>query len=621
MAAINICLVVLAALHVLAAVIVSIEVFTGRTGLRWNEYSAAGMVLWGSLLGITGTGTVRLFLLLIQLSVDPVTLVLLWVVGILGFVRTVPGLVRQYEGWDCVIRRRWHRGGTILTRPLPPNPPFVTIEVPVHAEPPDIVIATLDHLSQLDYPAFDVLVIDNNTADPALWRPIEDHCERLGPRFRFVHVEGISGAKAGALNWARPLVNPRTALIALVDADYQVDPRWLRDTVGQFDDPDLGFVQSPHAYRDFEHSGFQRMVNAGYQWAQATEMVSRDEKGAGITVGTVSLIRLTALDEVGGWAEWCMTEDSEFAIRVHAAGWQSLFVPRVYGRGLIPQTFSELKKQRYRWTYGPGQEFKRHWRLFVPGPWRRPSRLTRTQRWRHGNYDLVILTVGVGVLSLPISGALLISMAMSGNVPPVIPSVLIGTVAILVARRLIRWAIYRKVIGTDNRTTLGGMIALMAVTPTITGAGLDVLLGRRTSFQRTDKFDQQPSLRRALASARTETGLAICCLTAAILVPILLPPEVGTYLLTLSFVWLTVLHSTALALAIRAEFDLANNPIAVRCGCKSGSVSGKHEGDQRKIQGLGGEELPQGSSRSRLLRSTSNYPGADVRGDADTVEL
>ena len=41
-----------------------------------------------------------------------------------------------------------------------------------------MVIQTLDSLAALDYPDFEVIVIDNNTRDPAVWRPVEDYCAR-----------------------------------------------------------------------------------------------------------------------------------------------------------------------------------------------------------------------------------------------------------------------------------------------------------------------------------------------------------------------------------------------------------------------------------------------------------
>jgi len=49
-------------------------------------------------------------------------------------------------------------------------------------------------------------------------------------------------------------------------------------------------------------------------------MVSYNERDAALTVRTMCLIRRTALEEAGGWAEWCVTEDSELALRIHALG-------------------------------------------------------------------------------------------------------------------------------------------------------------------------------------------------------------------------------------------------------------------------------------------------------------
>ena len=46
------------------------------------------------------------------------------------------------------------------------------------------MIQTLDSLAALDYPDYEVLVIDNNTTDAQLWQPVADHCAALGPRFR-----------------------------------------------------------------------------------------------------------------------------------------------------------------------------------------------------------------------------------------------------------------------------------------------------------------------------------------------------------------------------------------------------------------------------------------------------
>ncbi len=143
------------------------------------------------------------------------------------------------------------------------------------------MIGTLDALSRLRYPNFEVLVIDNNTTDEALWRPLEEHCRRLGHRFRFFHLEQWPGAKAGALNFALTQTDPAAELVAIIDADYHAEPDFLAALVGYFDDPRLGFVQTPHDYRDWESSGYLRMCYYEYKGFFWTNQVSPQRAGCG----------------------------------------------------------------------------------------------------------------------------------------------------------------------------------------------------------------------------------------------------------------------------------------------------------------------------------------------------
>ena len=54
--------------------------------------------------------------------------------------------------------------------------PMVSLHVPAHNEPPDMVIETLRSLLRLDYPRYEVILIDDNTDDEDLWRPVEAWC-------------------------------------------------------------------------------------------------------------------------------------------------------------------------------------------------------------------------------------------------------------------------------------------------------------------------------------------------------------------------------------------------------------------------------------------------------------
>jgi cellulose synthase/poly-beta-1,6-N-acetylglucosamine synthase-like glycosyltransferase len=358
------------------------------------------------------------------------------------------------------------------------------------------------------------------------------------------------------MNWARPYLDPRTELLALVDADYQVDPQWLAHTVGFFDDPKFGFVQCPQAYRDFRHSAYGVMANAGYDWAHVTEKVSRFEQGAAISMGTMGLIRLEALDTVGGWAEWCKTEDSEFAIRVHAAGYTSVFLRRAYGWGLIPETLAELKKQRFRWTYGPGQEFKAHWRLYVPGRLGVRSALDRRQRVRHAHTGLVILVNGLRTFTVPIGMTIMALMFLRQEAPALAPVFLLPVGAILATRAVMRWTLYKAAAGMSFGEFVGGSMALLAVRTTVSVAAFSTLIGRPALWRRTNKFQTVPTRFQFLRESRLESILALGCLVMAVATPVVMPVNAATILFTAGLAWHAFGYACAPLLAFLAQRDL-----------------------------------------------------------------
>jgi hypothetical protein len=237
--------------------------------------TAAGAMLWTTWLAFGLVSVVWGVLFLAGLHLSTTTTVLLWsAVGLAGL--TLPSaVITTREGWEPLLRVGWRRHGAQHPRPAAiRRRPMVSIHVPCHAEPPALVIGTLDRIAALDYDDFEVLVIDNNTTDPAMWQPVRDHCRLLGQRFRFFHVEGLTGAKAGALNFALRHTNPHATLVGVVDADYHVEPEWLDRTVGHFDDRAIGFVQCPHAYRDYRGSRFGQWARWEYAVFFTAGMVS-----------------------------------------------------------------------------------------------------------------------------------------------------------------------------------------------------------------------------------------------------------------------------------------------------------------------------------------------------------
>jgi len=254
--------------------------------------------------------------------------------------------------------------------------PKVSIHIPAHREPPEMLKATLDAVARLDYPNFECVVVINNTPDPAFWRPIEDHCRTLGERFKFINQDNVSGYKAGALRLALTHTANDAEIIGVIDADYVVRPEWLKDLVPAFADPKVGMIQAPQDHRDGDRTVMHHIMNGEYAGFFDIGMVQRNEANAIIVHGTMCLMRRAALISVGGWSSDTIVEDCDLGLLVLEHGWQIHYTNRRYGHGLLPDTFDAYKKQRYRWAYGGFQILRKHWRYLLP----RANALTPDQK-------------------------------------------------------------------------------------------------------------------------------------------------------------------------------------------------------------------------------------------------
>lgn len=448
-------------------------------------------------------------------EVDPLTRSLMFVVFVLASLYIIIALVQRSEQTEVICRRDWRWPRVLPAVVARSHYPKVSLHVPIYSEPPELVMATLNALAELEYPDYEVLVIDNNTRDPALWRPVQMHCQRLGERFRFFHVDDLPGAKAGALNLALRHTAADAELIGVVDSDYKVKRNFISSLVGYFDDPMMGFVQTPQAYRDWQGYSYLRMCNWEYTLYFVSTLVSRNERMAAITLGTMGLIRRKLVEEIGGWAEWCVTEDSEIALRIHAHGYRSVYINTAFGKGLIPESFRDYKKQRFRWCYGAIQELRRHFRLFLPKLIAQASPLTALQKISHLMHALDTLKSGLEFLLLIFGAALVTSMLLheeSIQVPLYVwPIFSIAAIAVYA----LKWHVFRA-LGWSFKDTLGAYMAHLALDHTIAMAGLLGLLTRNIPWRKTNKFPAFPTGFLAFSAVIPELFLGSIILVASV---------------------------------------------------------------------------------------------------------
>jgi exo-beta-1,3-glucanase (GH17 family)/cellulose synthase/poly-beta-1,6-N-acetylglucosamine synthase-like glycosyltransferase len=395
--------------------------------------------------------------------------------------------------------------------------PKVSVHVPAYNEPPDMLIETLDALAALDYPDYEVLVIDNNTKDESVWKPVEAHCaklnERFGERFRFFHVAPLAGFKAGALNFALRHTVSDAEVIAVIDSDYIVKPEWLKDLVPAFAEPRMGIVQAPQDYRDGGDNAFKAMCQAEYRGFFHIGMITRNERNAIIQHGTMTLVRRKLLDDVGGWAEWCITEDAELGLRVFAEGYDATYLPDSYGRGLMPDTFIDFKKQRFRWAYGAMQILRHHTRNLFSNT---HTKLTAGQRYHFIAGWLPWIADGFNFIFT--LGALGWSLAMWASPDSIEPPLLAFSLLplMLFTFKLVKLLhLYVTRVGANLRQTIAAATTGLALSHTIGMATLKGLVTHNEPFFRTPKQSQPHAFATAFAAARTETVLMLALWLAA----------------------------------------------------------------------------------------------------------
>jgi len=444
------------------------------------------------------------------LSAGSIAVGLVLLVGMIGVIAV---LFTEAHEWAEALWVLDHKR-KVKALPFPERElPMVSIHVPAYNEPPEMLAKTLDALARLDYPHFEVLVIDNNTRDPAVWQPVQAHCEQLGERFRFFHVDPLEGFKAGALNFALAHTAPEAEIVAVIDSDYQVNPRWLRDLAPHFNTPKVAIVQAPQDYRDGTQSAFKAMCYSEYAGFFYIGMITRNERNAIIQHGTMTMVRRSVLEQVGGWAEWCITEDAELGLRIFEEGHEALYIPRSYGRGVMPDTFIDYKKQRYRWAYGSVQILRHHLgKLFR----RHGSELTLGQRyhfiagWLPWFADGFNLLFNLGALGWSLA---MILQPKHVDAPLMVFSAL--PLALFVFKNAKLVYIYRSRIGASTAQTVAGALAGLALAHTISRAVLLGLFTRRLPFVRTPKLSGRQAWKRALAGVKEESLLLFALLGSA----------------------------------------------------------------------------------------------------------
>ncbi len=241
----------------------------------------------------------------------------------------------------------------------------VDVFVCTYNEPVEVVEATLAGCAALEYPHTTYLLDDGRRESMA------ELAHRWGAHW--ITRPDNAHAKAGNINHA--LGETDGELILFLDADHVPLPDALNVTVGYFDDPLVALVQTPHDF--YNQDSVQHYSPGRHEQSLFFEVVcpGKDRHNAAFWCGSATVLRRSALVEVGGVATETIAEDFHTTIKMHRHGWRTRYHNQVIVQGLAPVDLDGYLLQRDRWARGNLAVFR-----LPESPLRRSSGLDWRQR-------------------------------------------------------------------------------------------------------------------------------------------------------------------------------------------------------------------------------------------------
>ena len=289
--------------------------------------------------------------------------------------------------------------------------PSVDILIPSYNEPTSILQRTIIGCQAIDYPDKKVYLLDDTR------RPeIQQLCQELG--CEYVTRPTSDHAKAGNLNHA--IAHTSGELIAFFDADFIPTTNFLNRTLGYFQDPSIGMVQTPQTFYNPDpiarNLGLENVLLPEEEFFYRQIQPSRDGLETTICAGTSFVARRSALEENNGFVTDALTEDYFTGINLMSKGYRIVYLDDKLSAGLSAQSIADHLAQRMRWCQGNIQGF-----FIASNPL---TILGLTFRQRIANLEGLLYwfahVANAGFLLMPLSYALFKTTPVQGTIPEIL---------------------------------------------------------------------------------------------------------------------------------------------------------------------------------------------------------
>jgi len=278
------------------------------------------------------------------------SVIFIWIMVMYQFVLCIGGYI--------FYRKQQHSRPRNVSHNLLPS---VSILIPAHNEE-KVIDKLLERLIDLDYPRekLEIIVINDNCTDGT--SEILAQWKRKAPNILGVNMpwRNSGAGKAAALNYGLKFAHHD--VIAVYDADNWPE----RDSLIQLcsaliRDKNLAAATGKFRAYNRNHNLLTRLINIesiAFQWIiQAGRWQFLK---IAFLPGTNFVIHKSVLEELGGWDEEALTEDTELSFRIYERGYRILFLPSATTWEQEPERISTWVRQRTRWARGNNYILSHH---------------------------------------------------------------------------------------------------------------------------------------------------------------------------------------------------------------------------------------------------------------------
>lgn len=233
------------------------------------------------------------------------------------------------------------------------NYPSCTILIPAHNEE-KVISYTIEAMLAMEYPKdkLTVMVINDGSKDSTK-EIIESYAAKDSRVVLYDVPKGQGGkGKSRALNLGVKQV--KSEIIAIYDADNTPDPKALHYLVANLiSNKELGAVIGKFRTVNKDRNMLTRFINIETLSFQSMLQAGRWQMHNIATLpGTNFVMWRWLIDELQGWDEEALTEDSELSIRIYELGYKIKFCPYAVTYEQEPESWKVWIKQRVRWVRG-----------------------------------------------------------------------------------------------------------------------------------------------------------------------------------------------------------------------------------------------------------------------------